>query len=1440
MEGKKKVPLLAVFKRYTPPDNLSSMCGGCSVETAMVNREKKAMEVSLLFDEPQHPLMLRALRDSILETYDLDELTLRPRYPAEALCERNFARLVDEIKAEIPCANGFFTGCGVVRDGDGIKFTLRHGGLALLEGNGCAAQIQKLISELYGVKLRVSLECGEEDGIREIPIPAGAAAAPQISAAQKTERTEKREKKPAPPKKPKQSADGGAVQGELVFGKPINGGEVTAMGELNNNSGKVTVCGDVFSSEIKKLKDGRMRVVTFEMTDYTGSVHCERLIKGGDEEFMALIDDAPKKRLRLKVRGDVEYSRFFHDIVLKYSDICICEAVEPADDAGEKRVELHLHTNMSEMDGINGIEEYINMAAKWGHKAIAVTDHGVVQAFPEAMKAAKKAGIKVIYGVESYFVNDTHPAMYGFDGRPFDGEFIMFDIETTGLKPDLCGITEIGAVRVKKGEVVDEFDTFVNPETPIPAAITELTGISDDMVRDAPDIGTALDMFYGFCGKNAVLVAHNANFDAGFMKVHGLRCGRPFEYTYIDTLALSRFCFPELKKHKLDIVAEHLKLPPFKHHRACDDARVLAGIWKGICDKLRDDHGLGGVSEINSIIAGAFDWKRGRPYHQIIIAKDQTGLKNLYKLISYSHLNYFFKRPRIPKSLLMQYRDGLLIGSACDAGELYCAVLDGRPWDELTEIARFYDYLEIQPLGNCRHLISERRAENEERLKDINRTIIRLGRELGKPVVATGDVHFLRPRDAAYRAILMAGKGFDDADEQAPLYLRTTNDMLREFSYLGEELAYEVVVKNTNLIADMVGDVRPISPDKCPPHMENAEQTLISLSEQKARAIYGDELPEIVSARMKRELDSIVGNGYAVMYMIAQKLVEKSLSDGYLVGSRGSVGSSFVAFLSGITEVNSLCPHYVCPKCRHSEFIEDGSYGAGCDMPDRDCPVCGERMKKDGFNIPFETFLGFEGDKEPDIDLNFSGEYQSRAHKYTEVLFGEGYVFRAGTIGALADKTAYGYVKKYLEERGRVVSRAEENRLAAGCTGIKRTTGQHPGGVIICPKDREIFDFCPIQHPANDVNTDIITTHFDYHSIDKNLLKLDILGHDDPTMIRMLEDITGVDARNIPLDDEKTMGIFTSTAPLGIEPDEITTAVGTIAIPEFGTRFARQMLIDTKPTTFIELVDISGLSHGTDVWVGNAQDLIKSGTADLMHCICTRDDIMGYLIAHGLEKKKAFNIMEAVRKGNVAKHGFADGDEEELKQHGVPDWYIDSCKKIGYMFPKAHAVAYVTMAFRIAWFKVHMPDAFYAAYFSVRADSFDAEHMIHGDDVVTEKIRQINSNKEATPKEKDMVTVLEVCHEMYMRGLKFVPIDIYKSDATRFLITDEGILPPLNALSGLGDNAAAAICRAREEGEFATHDDLRIRAGVPKSVVETLDASGVISSIPKSSQLSLF
>ena len=1247
-----------------------------------------------------------------------------------------------------------------------------------------------------------------------------------------------------PKQEPRPSNAGGGARKESSAGKIIMGREIKGhpmpMSELNPKAGNVVVEGKVFKCEFRELRQPGMWLALIEMTDYEGSVIVRKRML---EKDVAPLRDRVSTGMWLRVAGTMELTYDGHDMQLNPRDVTEITHEPRMDTAEVKRVELHLHTRMSNMDALTDTGSVVKLAAKWGMPAIAITDHGVAQSFPDAWHAGE-GKIKILYGCEGYFVNniDDRIAIHGHQDIGFSDEIVCFDIETTGLKVTQEAITEIGAVRLRNGEIVETFQTFVDPERRLTPEIIGLTGITDDMLRGAPKLKDALTAFLAFAG-NAPLAAHNAEFDISFIRAGCQKCGIPFEPTYIDTLILAQNLLPGLGKYKLDIVADHLQLPQFNHHRASDDAVPVAQMLTKFFPML-EERGVTRLQQINNemLKLRPLGSKSNRfPKHIILLAKNKAGLKNLYQLISLSNLKYFKRVPIIPKSELIAHREGLIIGSACEAGELFRAVADHKDWAELKRIASFYDYLEIQPICNNRFMLREGAARSEEELRDFNRTIVRLGEELGKRVVATGDVHFQEPEDEVYRHILLASKKFPDANAPLPIYFRTTDEMLREFEYLGKEKAYEVVVTNTRAIADQIENIELLPKGKLfPPRLENSREDLNRLVWDKVHELYGDEPPKLIKDRLDIELGGILGK-YDVVYMSAQKLVQRSLECGYLVGSRGSVGSSLVAYMSGITEVNSLPPHYRCPKCRHSEFITDGSYGCGADMPDKNCPECGTKYVKDGFDIPFETFLGFGGGKVPDIDLNFSGEYQARAHRHAIEMFGETQVFRAGTIGTLAEKTAFGFVKKYLEENGIQSGAAEIDRLTAGCVGVRRTTGQHPGGLVVVPDDLEIEDFCPVQHPADAEDSDTITTHFEYHCMEDNLLKLDMLGHDDPTMIRMLEDLTGVNARQIPLDDPDTMSIFTSSKVLGFENDDLLGPTGAVAIPEFNTRFTRQMLIDTQPKDFNTLVRLSGFSHGTDVWLGNARELIVSGTASVLETVGCRDDIMLYLISMGLDPKMSFKIMEAVRKGKVKKGGFQDGWVEAMQEHDVPEWYIESLAKIGYLFPKAHAVAYVMMAFRIAWFKVHEPLAFYATFFTVRAKAFDAEYCCAGLDAVKRKIREIENNKDASAVEQDLMTTLEVCYEFYRRGFHFDTIDIYRSDATKFTVTEGGLLPPFISVHGLGEAAALDTVEKRRGKEFISVEEFSMCCNkLSKTHIEQLRALGAFAGMADTSQLTLF
>lgn len=1235
---------------------------------------------------------------------------------------------------------------------------------------------------------------------------------------------------------------------DVIYGRDFEE-ESMEIEKIDGPIGEVVIRGKILSVDTREIRNEKT-IIIFSVTDFTDTIVLK--IFARNDDVPELLKEISGGKF-VRVKGVATIDKFDSELTIgsivgikKCADFTTIRM----DTSVEKRIELHCHTKMSDMDGVSDVKDIVKRAMKWGHKAIAITDHGDVQAFPDANHTVPSdSDFKVIYGVEAYLVDDLKGMVTDSQNQDLDADYVVFDLETTGFSPETNRIIEIGAVKVQNGKIVDKFSTFVNPQVPIPFRIEQLTSINDSMVIDAPVIADILPEFMKFC-EGCVMVAHNADFDMSFIKKNCQRLDIPCKPTIVDTVALARVLLPNLNRFKLDTVAKALGVSLENHHRAVDDAGCTAEIFVKFIEMLRE-RGMSTLDEVNAMGTSSVQNVQKMPtYHAIILATCDQGRTNLYKLISLAHIKYYHRRPRIPKSEFIRYRDGLLIGSACEAGELYRAILNGRPEEEISRLVNFYDYLEIQPLGNNAFLVRDEDspvASNDD-LIEINKKIVRLGEQFHKPVVATCDVHFLDPEDEIYRRIIMAGQGFKDADEQAPLFLRTTEEMLKEFAYLGSEKAEEVVITNTNRIADMCEKISPVRPDKCPPVIENSDQMLRDICYNKAHKMYGDPLPEIVQERLDRELNSIISNGYAVMYIIAQKLVWKSNEDGYLVGSRGSVGSSFVATMSGITEVNPLHAHYLCKHCQYSDFdsdlVKSFSGRSGCDMPDKLCPRCGKPLSKEGFDIPFETFLGFKGNKEPDIDLNFSGEYQSKAHKYTEVIFGEGQTFKAGTIGTLADKTAFGYVKNYYEERGVHKRNCEIDRIVLGCVGVRRTTGQHPGGIVVLPMGEQIYTFTPVQHPANDMTVDITTTHFDYHSIDHNLLKLDILGHDDPTMIRMLQDLTGVDPTQIPLDDKAVMSLFQDTSALGITPDDLVNCqLGALGIPEFGTDFAMGMLIDTQPKEFSDLVRIAGLSHGTDVWLGNAQTLIQEKKATISTAICTRDDIMIYLIGMGLDSEESFKIMENVRKGIVAKGKCDKWPEwkQDMIDHNVPDWYIWSCEKIKYMFPKAHAAAYVMMAWRIAYCKVFYPLAYYAAYFSIRATAFSYELMCQGKEKLEGYMHEYEKRKdELSKKEQDTYKDMRLVQEMYARGFEFLPLDIYKSEPHHFQIVDGKLLPALNTIDGLGDNAAVAIAEAAKDGIFLSKDDFRERTKVSKTTIELMSDLGLFGDMPESNQLSLF
>ena len=1418
-------------------------------------RERRQITVELCPEQRIPQKEIHRVEQQIMETANLALFEIMTRYRPELFCCESMEDILHELRKRGYPANGIFEGSQQKLEGDRLTISLQHGGYNLIKESGCDQAIRRAISERYGMAVDVQFDgvlSLEESDPAYKEIIGKPSLTPEMKAA--LER---------PSNAPKPSASRGEAGGKagdkpskpgrllfdcedlpfvpdsgvLILGKPIKEKPV-ALKEVTAETGLTTVWGDIVRKESVTSKDGKWEIYSIDITDYTSSSTLKIIQSSSKKEAIEELKEGDT----LVVRGDASYDKYEHDVTIRPLAVMLVQKLLKTDDAPVKRVELHLHSNMSTMDGMNGSADLAKLAHRWGHRAMAITDHGVVQGFPDAMYASEGwKDFRMIYGLEAYFVNDMVGAVKGEESQSFDGEFVVFDLETTGLSAGSDRITEIGAVKVRGGEIVDVFNTFVNPGRHIPEKITQLTSITDAMVKDAPDEAEALKLWEQFCPENAILVAHNADFDCSFMSAAYARQQKLFRNTYIDTVTISRSLYKELKNHKLDTVAEHLKVGEFHHHRACDDAETLAKIFLRMMQDMRDRNHIDCIEKINTSLVGA-DPRQLKSHHLILLVKNQMGLKNLYQLVSMSHLKYFKKHPLIPKSELIKHREGLLVSSACEAGELFRAIVAGKSWQELTRIASFYDYLEVQPIGNNAFMMKNGTVKTTAELQDFNRTVIKLGDKLGIPVVATGDVHFMNKDDAIFRAILMAGQGFKDADDQPPLYFHTTQEMLDEFSYLPPEKAYEIVVTNTNLIADMIEEVRPFPNGTYTPTIDGAEEDLKQRVWQRAKDWYEFEgkIPDVVSNRLSKELDSIIHNGFAVLYVIAQKLVSKSESDGYLVGSRGSVGSSFVAIMAGISEVNPLPPHYRCPKCNHTIFFTDGSVGSGFDLPPKNCEHCGTPYLRDGHDIPFETFLGFHGDKSPDIDLNFSGEYQSKAHKYTEELFGAGHVFKAGTTGALADKTAYGYVKNYLNERGMTLHKAEENRLSKGCTGVKRSTGQHPGGMVVVPNDYEVFDFTPIQHPADDVNSDIITTHFDFNSLHDTILKLDILGHDVPTLYKYMEDLTGTKVTDADTSDELIYKLFTSPQVLGVTAEEIECETGTLAIPEMGTPFVRQMLLDCKPKNFSDLLQISGLSHGTDVWLGNAQDLIKSGTCDISQVIGTRDSIMLYLIYHGLDPSMSFKIMEIVRKGKATKQ-LTEEHVKAMKEHDVPQWYIDSCFKIKYMFPKAHAAAYVIAAIRLCWYKLHYPLAFYAAHFTVRGEDFDAATVIQGKEMVKLRMKELRSKGlDATDKEKKTAECLHIALEALCRGVEFLPIDLYRSHATKYQIEDGKIRLPFCSLKGCGDAAANSLYEAAQQGEFISMDEIVSRSGVSRTIVENLKEFGALGDLPESSQMTLF
>ena len=1393
-------------------------------------RQSKQIHIYLRGPVPLAAALRKQLALSLASAFAGFEVSVYSLFPFGQITPSAVMDLIEELKEEGLPVNGFLDKSRVDLEGSQLTIHLRTG-LHILEsigfGDKLAQRVENRTGVLPTVKLAVeqalSNQAWEEHIQQKVPVTAFVekkqTAALKIPGLDLTD-------KPV----------------EVFHGKLFKPEALQPLKDIGGEGGKVTVLGEVFASEVK----GNFRkIYTVSITDYTGSVNLKVRAQEGEDcsKWEGL-----KPGTTLVIKGDCAFDKYERDYVVYPYDVLTVERRQREDNAPEKRVELHLHTKLSSMDGFCDPGKIVKLAHRMGHKAIAITDHGVCQGYPEAMLATddiwkKDPDFKLIYGCEAYFVDDMIPVVYGKGASgPLSGSFVVFDTETTGLNTQMDKLIEISAVRVGNGKITEAFDTFVDPAMPIPAKVVELTGINDGMVAGAPDPDTALKQFLEFAG-DRVLVAHNAHgFDIPILQAAARRAGVEFRNPYIDSLPMAQALYPGLGNYKLDTVNKYLELPKFNHHRAGDDAAALAAIF---CKMLEDlaAKDIRRVEDVNTGLGGNKEVLKKKYHHLIILVKNQVGLKNLYKIVSAAHTEYFFKRPRVPRSLLNQYREGLLLGSACEAGELYRAIVAGRDMDELKRIAAYYDFLEIQPLGNNEFMLRNGTVNSLEQIKDFNRKVVELGEALHRPVVATGDVHFQEPEDAVYRSIIQAGSGFKDADNQAPLYFRTTDDMLAQFDYLGPEMAYKVVIENPNRLADRIENgFRAIPWGTYPPSIEGAEQQLRDATWKTAKEHYGDPLPELVEKRLQKELDSICGHGYAVLYVIAVKLVAYSNQHGYQVGSRGSVGSSAVAHFSGISEVNSLPPHYLCPKCKHSEFITDGSVADGFDLPDKACPECGTQMLVDGHDIPFETFLGFYGDKEPDIDLNFSGEYQSSVHRYTEELFGKEFVFKAGTVSGLQDKTAYGYVKKYLEERGRTVNRVEENRLTLGCTGVKRTTGQHPGGMVVVPSHNEIYDFCPIQHPADDRDKGVLTTHFEFKYLHDTLLKLDELGHDVPTMYKYFEEMTGITMDQVPMNDKHVISLLVSTEALGVTPEQIDSKTGTFGIPELGTPFVRQMLLEAQPQSFSDLIQISGLSHGTDVWNGNAQDLIKNGTCSISEVIGCRDSIMTYLLHKGLEPKLAFNIMELTRKGKVAKNGFPEGAEEAMREHDVPEWYMDSCRKIKYMFPKAHAVAYLIAAIRLMWFKVYHPQAFYAVWFTVRGDDIDYEAAVGGKDVAMRHLKEINARlrEERKAKDEDIQVSLQLVNEMLQRGYEFLPICLGKSRATKYVLEDDKVRLPYASLKGVGESAAIALEKAAEQGGYLSVEELQNMSGVSSAVMETLRQAGALGDLPDSNQLSFF
>ncbi len=1423
------------------------------------SRNTLMMNVEL--DELVGAADLIALGEQLTAALDGTEVSVFPKYHSSLFSADYLTEIISLLKSKFAAVNGYLDGCEISDDGSTYEISLTNGGRDILLGMEIDKKIEKYVRGFFGLGITVVFTGTAELDIEQVlaaeqsvPVPVISLTPPPSAGENKYQgggnggapRSGGGGRRPSVLSESKEiilpfESDRFESKAMLFYGKGISE-EPLRMSESFNEGDEVTLWGEVFKTEDKTSRDGNTLIFTAYFSDKTSSEILKIITPSENSD---IIKSNIKAGKAIILSGKFEYDTFAKTLNIRPYSIASLKLKQKKDNAEEKRVELHMHTNMSDMDALTPAGDLVKQAFAWGHKAVAITDHGNVQAYPEAMNTVERirkdgGEMKVIYGMEAYFVNDSGALVSGCNDYSVNDDIIIFDIETTGLSKETERITEIGAVKLRNMEIVEEFQTFVNPEKSIPYNITEITGITDDMVADAPSEKQALEEFIRFAG-DAVLVAHNADFDTGFIRLACERQGIDYSIRYVDTLALCRAALPHLKKHKLDVVAKEYKLGDFNHHRAIDDAKMLAMIYQRLIADAGKGRQLEKLGDLNSIL-GNIDVKKLPTYHMIILVKNKAGLKNLYKLVSYSNLNYFYKKPRVPLSELIKHREGLIIGSACEAGELFRAILDGKPESQIEEIASLYDYLEIQPIGNNAFLTREGIVPDDEGLRELNRKIVRLGEKLGKPVVATCDVHFKDAEDSVFRTILQAGLGFKDADNQAPLYFRTTDEMLAEFSYLGEEKAREVVVTNTNLIADMVDDdIRPIPKGTYTPSIEGAEQELQDLCWTRAMNWYGynNEIPEIVSARLKKELDAIIKYGFSVLYMIAQKLVKYSEDNGYLVGSRGSVGSSFVAIMSGISEVNPLAPHYRCPKCRYNEFVTDGSVGSGFDLPQKNCPHCGIDMIRDGHDIPFETFLGFKGDKAPDIDLNFSGEVQGKVHRYTEELFGKDHVFKAGTISAVQEKTAFGFVKKYCEERGITYNNAEMERLSVGCTGVKRTTSQHPGGMVVVPNEFEVYDFTAVQHPADKTESDMITTHFDFHALHDTILKLDELGHDVPTLYKHLEDMTGMKIADVSTTDRDIYDLFVSVSPLGITADDLGVPCGTLGIPEFGTPFAMQMLQDAQPKNFSDLLQISGLSHGTDVWLGNAQDLIKNGTCTISEVIGTRDNIMVYLMHKGVEPGLAFKIMEITRKGNAMKL-FDDTIYQAFKDNNVPEWYVESCKKIKYMFPKAHAAAYVTAAVKLCWFKINRPCEFYAATLTKHTENIEVDTVLKGQGAVKARIKEIQSMQKPTAKEEGIADALMLVNEMMLRGIGVLPVDVKKSNATTYVVEDGKLRLPFLAIQGCGENAAIRLKEVINNGDYICVDDIQKQSGINSSVMEKLSEMGVFADIPQSAQMSLF